>query len=150
MKPILIIWVALPLLAGCDPGSGDAPPSKPETGPKTHPAVETANAILLTIGEEDAEGFYKHLNSGNRAKLRPDREKRNLPGRKKKTGGVTRISELVKGRRFERTGEVCGKIRVEGKEVFVLTLVPEKDTYRYEDINSPSIEQYEKLEKLWP
>ena len=90
------------------------------------------------------------MNSGNRAKLRPDREKRNLPGRKKKTGGVTRISELVKGRRFERTGEVCGKIRVEGKEVFVLTLVPEKDTYRYEDINSPSIEQYEKLEKLWP
>ena len=69
---------------------------------------------------------------------------------REKTGGGTEISELVKGRRFDKTGEVAGKIRVVGDEVMILSLTLEDGKYLFEDINSPSVKRYEALGKLWP
>ena len=148
MKAFLPVLLLLALPIGCVTKTDDSAPPTPENHLPKHPAVDIADAILLAIAEGNMEEFHRHLNATNRSKLRPDQDKKNMPGRKRKTGGATQITELVKGRRFDKTGEVCGKIRIAGNEVMVVTLVPEDGTYRFEDINSPSLKRYESLPRL--
>jgi hypothetical protein len=42
------------------------------------------------------------------------------------------------------------KIRVAGDEVFVVVLTLEEGQYRFEDINSPAVADYESQEKIAP
>jgi hypothetical protein len=146
MKPFLAPLFALFIIAGC---SSETETPKEEI-PAAHPAVAVADEILTAIANGDAEGLQKHLSEVNRKKLTLEKIKKYLPEMNSDTGGVTGISELVKGRRFDKTGEVFGKIRVEGREVMGVSLTLEEGEYRFDGINSPSVKRYEELGKLWP
>ena len=152
MKPFLISFFLLSTLLGCSGKAEETttPIAEIKKEKPSHPAVTVANEVLSAVANGDAEGLHKHLNATNQKKMTLDKIKKYLPEMKNDTTGITEIEELRKAPKFMGEGGVVGKFRVEGNEVFTVVLTLEEGTYRFEDFNSPSLKQYETLEKLWP
>ena len=153
----LFLCIALfaPLLACTEKSKEPLPQTeKSKVPPKqkkpAHPAVSAANEILSAITQGNAEKLHARLNETNQKKLSLKKLKQYLSEMKEEVGGVTEIEELRKAPKFAGKGSVIGKIRTKDSEVYTVVLTFEKGRYWFEDINSPSVNQYEKLEKLWP
>lgn len=64
---------------------------------------------------------------------------------KRQIGDVSQVSELRDGSVRLGPGGVYALIRREGDEMFVVSLKKEGDDYTFDDINSPSVADYESL-----
>ena len=121
----------------------------PEKAATTHAAVAIADAILVAIADQSVEGIQAHFNKTNLRKVKPKRIPGMLKEARRTTDGVRAISELRAAPKFLGPGAVLGKVRVAGQEVFVIVLTQEDGTYKFEDINSPSVSRYERQPLLW-
>ena len=118
-----------------------------EEAPAEHPAITVANQVLAAIQAGDAAAIRPLLNVTNQKKVSDDDIVGLLKEVKETIGDVTQVTEV---RKRQREGEVAAKIRVRGEEVLVVVLTLEEGQYRFEDINSPSVSDYDSLEKLAP
>ena len=112
-----------------------------------HPAITVANQVLAAIQAGDAAAMKPLLNATNQEKVSDDEIAQYLKRKKGTIGDVTKVTEV---RESSREGQVMAKIRVEGDEVFVVVLTLEEGQYRFEDINSPSVADYEAQAKITP
>ena len=105
-----------------------------------HPAMTVANQVLAAIQAEDAAAIRPLLNATNQKKVSDDEIGGLLKQAKEFIADVTTVSEV---RESDREGQVMAKIRVVDDEVFVVALTLEEGQYRFEDLNSPSVADYE-------
>ena len=112
-----------------------------------HPAITVANQVLAAIQAGDAEAIRPLLNATNQKKISDDEIGGLLKEAKEFIGDATTVSEV---RESSRDGQWMAKIRVVGNEVFVVALTLEEGQYRFEDLNSPSIANYEAQPKVAP
>lgn len=118
-----------------------------EETPAEHPAITVANQVLAAIQAGDAAAIRPLLNATNQKKVSDDDIVGLLKEVKETIGDVTQVTEV---RKSSREGQVVAKIGVRGEEVLVVVLTLEEGQYRFEDINSPSVADYEALEKIAP
>ena len=118
-----------------------------EETPAEHPAITVANQVLAAIQAGDAAAMKPLLNATNQKKVSDDEIAQYLKEKKGTIGDVTTVTEV---RKSSREGQVMAKIRVAGDEVFVVVLTLEEGQYRFEDINSPAVADYEAQEKIAP
>ena len=111
-----------------------------EETPAEHPAITVANQVLAAIQAGDAAAMKPLLNATNQEKVSDDEIAQYLQEEKGTIGDVTKVTEV---RKHSREGQVMAKIRVVGDEVFVVVLTLEEGQYRFEDINSPTVADYE-------
>ncbi len=123
--------------------------TQPAAGGKPHPALAVMNGVLQAVAKQDAKAIMGLLNAVNRRKVKARNVTGLLEYLLKKTAGKTTVSEIRAAPSHLKAGGVVGKVRVAGHEVFVVSLTFEGGHYRFEDINSPSIEMYNKLRLLW-
>ena len=109
--------------------------------------MTVANQVLAAITAGDVAAIRPLLNSNNKDLSDEDVTGYMQQDGKEAMGDVRTVSELRQGR---SENEVVAKIRVKGEEVYVVTLTLEEGNYRFEDINSPSVEDYEALTKIEP
>lgn len=128
------------------PISAEEPPVEAEiTVDMTNP-TEVANRILTAIYTEDGPLLISFFNKTNREKGISEEKLATLFQEWKVIiGDVKEVSE-IKIRSSKKKTIVLGKIRAIDDEMFVVTLTYEDGKYYLEDINSPSVENYEKLE----
>ena len=107
---------------------------------KEHPGITVANKILAAIHAGDAAAVKPLLNATNRKKVSDSDLAGLLQEAKEQVGQVKESPELRQGR---DENEVMAKIRVVGDEVFVIVLSLEDGKYLLEDINSPSVADYQ-------
>jgi hypothetical protein len=114
--------------------------------------VQVANKLLDAIHKGDHRAYLSLLNKVNMKKMGglPEKLKDDLADLKKKVGNVRKVSELRRAPPDMGNGTVLARVRTEGREVYVITLTREAGGYRFEDLNSPSVTDYQKLKKLWP
>ena len=110
-------------------------------------ATAVANQVLAAIHAGDAAVFKPLLTHTNQELLSDDELVMFLKGEQGSVADVTQVTELRQG--FERA-EVLAKIRVAGDEVFVVVLTRKDDFYYFEEINSPSVADYESQTKIEP
>ena len=105
-----------------------------------HPAITVANQVLAAIQAGDAAAIRPLLNATSQKKVSDDEIEGLLKEAKEFIADATTVSEV---RESSRQGEWMAKIRVVGDEVFVVALTLEEGQYRFEDLNSPSVADYE-------
>ena len=143
MLPLAIIFS---LTLGCL-SQQESDDSTAQEQAKEHPAMTVANQVLAAITAGDVAAIRPLLNSNNKDLSDEDVTGYMQQDGKEAMGDVRTVSELRQGR---SENEVVAKIRVKGEEVYVVTLTLEEGNYRFEDINSPSVEDYEALTKIEP
>jgi len=151
----LFLAIMISLNTGCnensetstpDQTSNEATPEsqgtkdKEEETASEHPAITVANQVLAAIQAEDAAAIRPLLNATNQKKVSDDEIGGILKQAKEFIADVTTVSEV---RESDREGQVMAKIRVVDDEVFVVALTLEEGQYRFEDLNSPSVADYE-------
>ena len=138
----IFLAITISVNIGCNKSTEE----KEET-PAEHPAITVANQVLAAIQAGDAAAIRPLLNATNQKKVSDDDIVGLLKEVKETIGDVTQVTEV---RKRQREGEVAAKIRIRGEEVLVVVLTLEEGQYRFEDINSPSVSDYDSLEKLAP
>ena len=118
----------------------DGDHDKKQAASDEHPAITVANQVLAAIQAGDAAAMKPLLNATNQKKVSDDEIAQYLKEEQGTIGDVTEVTEV---RESSREGQVMAKIRVAGDEVFVVVLTLEEGQYRFEDINSPSVADYE-------
>ena len=118
----------------------DGDHDKKQASSDEHPAITVANQVLAAIRAGDAAAMKPLLNATNQKKVSDDEIAQYLQEEKGTVGDVTKVTEV---RESSRKGQVMAKIRVAGDEVFVVVLTLEEGQYRFEDINSPAVADYE-------
>jgi hypothetical protein len=111
-----------------------------EAASNEHPAITVANQVLAAIQAGDAAAIRPLLNATNQKKISDDEIGGLLKEAKEFIGDVSEVTEV---RESSRKGQWMAKIRVVGDEVFVVALTLEEGQYRFEDLNSPSVADYE-------
>ena len=111
-----------------------------EAASNEHPAISVANQVLAAIQAGDAAATRPLLNATNQKKISDDEIGGLLKEAKEFIGDVSEVTEV---RESSRKGQWMAKIRVVGDEVFVIALTLEEGQYRFEDLNSPSVADYE-------
>ena len=125
---------------GHDHDGDDHDHDKKQATSDEHPAITVANQVLAAIRAGDAAAMKPLLNATNQKKVSDDEIAQYLQEEKGTVGDVTKVTEV---RESSRKGQVMAKIRVAGDEVFVVVLTLEEGQYRFEDINSPAVADYE-------
>jgi hypothetical protein len=157
----LFLAITISVNIGCNKNTETATPEPASSGttdetqgteekdetPAEHPAMTVANQVLAAIQAGDAAAMKPLLNATNQKKVSDDEIAQYLKEEKGTIGDVTQVTEV---RKRQREGEVAAKIRVRGDEVLVVVLTLEEGQYRFEDINSPSVADYDSLEKIAP
>ena len=157
----LFLAITISVNIGCNKSTAPATPEQASSGttdenqgtqekeetPAEHPAITVANQVLAAIQAGDAAAIRPLLNATNQKKVSDDDIVGLLKEVKETIGDVTQVTEV---RKRQREGEVAAKIRVRGEEVLVVVLTLEEGQYRFEDINSPSVADYDSLEKIAP
>ncbi|HAN30776.1 MAG TPA: hypothetical protein DCQ06_04195, partial [Myxococcales bacterium] len=116
---------------------------------KPHPALKVAEAVLEAINDQDARALRSHLNNVNRRKIPLVRIPRVLKKMKRRTRGHSKVLEIRKGPKYLGALGVAVKFGEDQHDALVLMLSFEDGTYRFEDINSPSLKRYEKKALIW-
>ena len=114
---------------------------------EAHPAINVANQVLAAIHASDAAAIRPLFNATNQRKVSDSDLEGLFRESKDILGDVHQVSEL---REHYRDGFVAAKIRVVGGEVFVVVLSLEDGKYLFEDLNSPGVDDWEKLGQIWP
>jgi len=125
---------------GHDHDGDDHDHDKKQATSDKHPAITVANQVLAAIQAGDAAAIRPLLNATNQKKVSDDEIEGLLKEAKEFIADSTTVSEV---RESSRKGQWMAKIRVVGDEVFVVALTLEEGQYRFEDLNSPSVADYE-------
>ena len=139
---------------GHDHDGDDHDHDKKQATSDEHPAITVANQVLAAIEAGDAAAMKPLLNATNQEKVNDDEIAQYLKRKQETIGNVTKVTEvrggLGHGLNWRLTpvtttvlNQVMVKIRVAGDEVFVVVLTLEEGQYRFEDLNSPSVADYE-------
>jgi hypothetical protein len=117
-------------------------------------ARDIADEVLRCIREGNIDKLVPLFSAANRRKFAVlDEKTRERLGKfleksKGNLGDVTKVSELREGPSFMGPGSIVAKIRQDVKEVFVVSMKKEGDRYVFDDIDSPSINEYNALKNV--
>ena len=139
-----VALVAL-LLTGCSNESNSTTVLPNGAGTNSaiqHPAVEVANSVLAAIHDGDANAIRSFFNETNRQNIVEEQFIELVEVAREIAGDTHEISELRQG---TTDGVVIAKIRAQDDKVNVLVLELENGEYRLEDINTPTITEYNNL-----
>jgi len=149
MKKIIIFGLAMSILVGCVSVDKNNKPVFDNKNPE-----KLCNYILYALHNCDIDGLSKTFNETNKQKFLPLNSKnkkriRSICAEESRViKGISKVSELRKGPSFMGAGSIIGKIQTIGNEVFVIVLTREGNTYAFEDINSPSVRMYSRLQLI--
>ncbi len=106
----------------------------------SNPAMTAANRILTALRNHDAEAMKSLFNQKNRENASDELLAEFFQQANQMIGDATQATELRAG---VGPNEVLARIRAMGNEVCVLVLTAENGQYLLEDINIPSVEDYQ-------
>jgi hypothetical protein len=115
---------------------------------------EVANEAIRCIKEGSLDKLLPIFSAVNRERLGALTDKirqrmaKFMEKSKRQIGDVTKAGEMRDGSARLGPGGIVAFIRKEGDEVFVVSLKKEGKDYTFDDINSPSVADYEALKKI--
>ena len=144
--PVVLTFVFALACSGCSSDTETSEEMDNSTGTeKLHPAAAVANQVLAAIHNSDVEAIKSHFNETNRANIGDKQFAELIEGAREMIGITRKISELREG---SLPNVVLAKVRAVGEEVHVLVLELEGGTYRLEDINSPTVVDFENMKLI--
>ena len=114
---------------------------------------QVANKVLVAFQDKDIDTLFSLLNQANRKKFglvltEETREKlmNYVEGELEHMDDSREVEELRKAPSFVGEGGVVAKVCETSKRVVTIILTKEGDNFLFEDISSPKVRKYQKLE----